>query len=225
MEEDLVFYSVLRKTSVKTKTSTLRRRRHEATAQAMLDAAERAMIRHGYQRATMQQIAAETGCAAGTFYLYFKNKQVLIEAILVRHLEGMYEAARTAAAAAAGPLEKVRQTLTGILGYWHGRESLLRLVLAAWPMRVRIVRERLSQIGWRENVVFREEMEGYVREAQRKGLMRRDLPAETLMDFIDGVGLTMVEAFCLAPARPSLEDQVRILWGLLTGGLLHQEKP
>jgi AcrR family transcriptional regulator len=208
---------------MKTKTKTLRRQRHEATAQAMLDAAERAMIRHGYQRATMQQIATETGCAAGTFYLYFKNKQVLIEAILVRHLEGMYEAARAAATTVADPLEKVRQTLGGILGYWHGREASLRLVLSAWPVRVRVVRERLSRIGWRENAVFREEMEGHIREAQKKGLVRRDLPPDTLMDFIDGVGLTMVEAFSLSPAGPSLEDRIRILWGLLTGGLLHQE--
>ena len=32
----------------------------------MLDAAERCMIEHGYEQSTMQQIAAEAGCATGT---------------------------------------------------------------------------------------------------------------------------------------------------------------
>ena len=209
---------------MRTKTSPLRQRRHEATAEAMLDAAERALIRHGYGQATMQQIATETGCAAGTFYLYFKNKQVLFEALLVRHVQGMFQSAREAMAQVACPLEKVRQTLMGILGYWQGREPSLRLVFAAWPMRHRFLRERLSQIGWEDHLVFRRELQGHLQEAQEKGLVRRDLPAETLMDFIDGVAFSLVEAFSLSPSGPGLEDRMRILWGLLTGGLLHRQE-
>jgi AcrR family transcriptional regulator len=210
---------------MKKKESKLRQRQHEATTEAMLDAAERAMVRYGYERATMQQIAAQTGCAAGTFYLYFKNKQVLFEAILVRHAQAMLQASRAEMAKVSNPLEKIRQSLAGTLGYWQGRGASLRLVFAAWPMRHRAMQDRLSEIGWKDHLKFHRTLQGHLREAQKQGLVRRDLPPGTLMDFIDAVGFGLVETFSSLASPPSVEEQMRILWGLLQGGLTHQERP
>ncbi len=207
-----------------TRTPSLRQRKHEAIAEAMLDAAERAMVRRGYEQATMQQIAAETGCAAGTFYLYFRNKQVLLDAIVVRHVKAMLARSRRAMEAAAGPLEKVRQSVLAALNYWQGRREVLRLVFSAWPMRHRAMQDKLVAMGWKEHLEFRGEVAALLREAQRRGLARRDLPPEILMDFIDAVSFSLVEMFSLSPARRATEDQFGVLWGLLTGGLLHQEQ-
>ena len=205
------------------KASPFRRRQHAATAEAMLDAAERAMIRHGYERATMQQIARETGCAAGTFYLYFKNKQVLLEALVVRHVQRMHAAAREAMARATDPLEKVRRAAVSILQYWQGRRPFLRLVLTVWPIRPRAMQERLVQIGLKDDMEFRRTIQGHLRAAQKQGLVRRDLPVETLMDFLDAVGFSLVEAFSFSPRRQTTEDQAQVFWGLVAGGIVHQE--
>ena len=204
-------------------TKTLRQRRHEATAEAMLDAAERALLRHGYDKATMQQIARETGCSPGTFYLYFKNKQVLLEALVVRHVQRMHAAAREAMARATDPLEKVRRAAVSILQYWQARRSFLRLVLTVWPIRPRAMQEHLVQIGLKDHMEFRRTIQGYLRQGQRLGHVRRDLPVETLMDFLDAVGFSLVEAFSFSPRRQTTEDQARVFWGLVAGGIVHQE--
>jgi len=45
---------------------------------AILDAAQAVIARQGYQGAQISRIAAEAGVAAGTVYLYFKNKPDLL---------------------------------------------------------------------------------------------------------------------------------------------------
>lgn len=207
------------------KPSILRETQHAATAEAMLDAAQRTLLRRGYQRATMQHLAAEAGCAAGTFYLYFQSKQVLFEALVARHVRGMHAAAREAMAGVRGPLEKIRQSVASILRYWQGNRPFLRLVLAVWPERHRAMRERLLAMGLKDQTDFRQSILGLLRQARRQGLVRRDLPAETLMDFLDAVGFSLVEVFSQSPGRQSVEEQARIFWGLVAGGILHQEPP
>jgi AcrR family transcriptional regulator len=207
-----------------TKMTTLRQRQHEATAEAMLDAAERAMVRRGYEQATMQQIAAETGCAPGTFYLYFKNKQVLLDAIVRRHMKAMLQAARPAMEPAKSPLEKVRRAMSEALRYWQPRGEVMRLVFQAWPMRHRAIQDRLLEMGWNEHEEFRREIKGHLQDAQKQGLVRRDVSADILMEFLDAVSFNLAETFSLSPRPKAVEEKIRVLWGLLTGGLLHQEQ-
>lgn len=207
------------------KPSVLRQRQHAATAEAMLDAAERALVKRGYDHATMQQIAAETGCATGTFYLYFRNKQVLFEALLLRHLKAQFQAAREEMDKVAGPLEKVRQSLSAVLRYWQQHRPFTQLALAVWPMRQRAIQDRLGQIGWQGYAQFRRETEGLLRQGQKQGLVRRDVPPGTLLYFIDTVSFSFFEWFCLESSKQTLREKMRVLWGLIAGGIVHREKP
>lgn len=52
--------------------------------QQILDAAAAVIIRLGYDKATMSDIAEEAGASRGTVYLYFKGKEELFEALLYR---------------------------------------------------------------------------------------------------------------------------------------------
>jgi AcrR family transcriptional regulator len=52
--------------------------------QQILDAAAAVIIRLGYDKATMMDIAEEAGASRGTVYLYFKGKEELFEALLYR---------------------------------------------------------------------------------------------------------------------------------------------
>jgi len=207
------------------KRSILRERRHAATAEAMLEAAERAMVKHGYEQATMQQIAAETGCAAGTFYLYFKNKQELFEALLIRRLKALYQASEAEMARAESPLEKIRLSVTAAIRYCQEHQPFLRVAFTAWPMRHQAIHERLEEIGWSEHGRFRRVMAGHLRQAQKRGLVRRDLAADVLIDFIDAVVFSFMERFSFCPGRRRVEEQARILWGLVVGGLVHEGCP
>ncbi|MGO4871601.1 MAG: TetR/AcrR family transcriptional regulator [Roseiarcus sp.] len=49
--------------------------------EAIVAAAERAFVRHGFHAATMQQVADEAGMSAGNLYRYFPSKEALVEGI------------------------------------------------------------------------------------------------------------------------------------------------
>src|SRR5215472_18519433 len=52
--------------------------------QQFLDAAAALIIRQGYDKTTMRDIAEEAGTSRGTVYLYLKGKEELFEALLYR---------------------------------------------------------------------------------------------------------------------------------------------
>lgn len=60
--------------------------RSRSTVEAILIAAARVFRREGW-RATTNRIAAEAGVGVGSLYEYFPNKQALLQALAVRHLE------------------------------------------------------------------------------------------------------------------------------------------
>ncbi len=48
----------------------------------ILEAASALFVRDGYERFSMRALAAATGCAVGTIYLYFKSKDALFQALV-----------------------------------------------------------------------------------------------------------------------------------------------
>ena len=57
---------------------------HDERQQQILDAAAAVIIRLGYDKTTMSDIAEEAGASRRTVYLYFKGKEELFEALLYR---------------------------------------------------------------------------------------------------------------------------------------------
>jgi AcrR family transcriptional regulator len=54
-----------------------------ATRRALLDAATRAFVEHGYHRASIDRVSEEAGLAKGTVYNYFPSKQAIFDAVLL----------------------------------------------------------------------------------------------------------------------------------------------
>src|SRR5215472_7370156 len=50
----------------------------------ILEAAERAFVRHGFHATTMQHVAAEAGMSPGNLYRYFRSKEALVEGLCER---------------------------------------------------------------------------------------------------------------------------------------------
>jgi AcrR family transcriptional regulator len=193
--------------------------------QALLDSAERAMVARGYDKATMHQIAAAAGCATGTFYLYFKNKELLFQAIVARHAKEMFEAARAQVQIQQDPLDKVRAGLQGILHYAQQHRPFFRLFFTALPMRHRMIPQKVhgSARRWHDQY-NRMELE-LLRQAQKKGRIRRDLPPEILQGFMEDVSFSVIEQFSFSASQTSAQQQMKVLWGLITRGIAGLERP
>ncbi|MBV8104074.1 MAG: TetR/AcrR family transcriptional regulator [Hyphomicrobiales bacterium] len=55
--------------------------------QHILEAAERAFVRHGFHATTMQHVAEEIGMSAGNLYRYFPSKEAIVEGLCARDQE------------------------------------------------------------------------------------------------------------------------------------------
>lgn len=63
-----------------------RERNKEANRAAILDAARRCFIEHGYDAITIRDVIRASGLAAGTFYNYFPDKETVFRALTDMHL-------------------------------------------------------------------------------------------------------------------------------------------
>jgi AcrR family transcriptional regulator len=62
-------------------------RRKARTVAAILDAAERGFIEHGFHRTTVEEIAEAADVSVGSIYVHFKSKEGLYLALIERALE------------------------------------------------------------------------------------------------------------------------------------------
>lgn len=62
----------------------------QARAEQILTAAESLLLRHGYQRITMEDVAQHARTGTGTIYLHWKTKEALFETVLLRELVGIW---------------------------------------------------------------------------------------------------------------------------------------
>lgn len=64
----------------------------------ILDTAEMLFFAKGYARTTVNDILQEIGIAKGTFYYYFKSKEEVMDAVVMRFIDAGVDAARQIAA-------------------------------------------------------------------------------------------------------------------------------
>ncbi len=69
-----------------------RRRERKARRIHILDAAEKTFLEQGFDNVTVDDIAAKAEVAKGTLYLYFKNKNDLFVALMLRRRKPILEA-------------------------------------------------------------------------------------------------------------------------------------
>ena len=72
----------------------MRRQRAQATAEQLLVAARDVFETNGYKATTVAGITGRAGCAHGTFYLYFQNKDDAFAKVMASVVEEMDTAAR-----------------------------------------------------------------------------------------------------------------------------------
>jgi len=84
-----------------------REREKEQRRSDIVDAAERVFFRKGWRESTMDDVAADAELAKATLYLYFKNKEDLYCAILLRGSRVLHDLFADAVAGAESGVEKV----------------------------------------------------------------------------------------------------------------------
>jgi AcrR family transcriptional regulator len=201
-----------------------RRRRRDAAAAQILEAAEGVIARVGYEDVTMGEVARAAGCATGTLYLYFKDKQQLVMALVERHGREFRARARAALAASPDPLEQIRLATLAFLEYFAGNRNYFKVLLGSNLIRRGVVPGALPRAEQEERRRLQEGFLDVIRRAQARGKLRRDLAAPELQEFMRGCTMGLLERLSLLETLPPPGEIMRPYWALLMGGIGAPEK-
>ena len=89
-------------------TAERRQEEKEQRRQDIIDAAEVVFARKGVEKATMADVAKEARLSRGLIYFYFKDKDALYLAIMIRATQSLFVAFEKATAGRANGLEKIK---------------------------------------------------------------------------------------------------------------------
>ena len=99
---------------------------------SILDAARAVFSREGYAASSVENVATEAGIAKGTVYIYFKSKEELYFAALLRDLRVFGEAARAQMDCVTGLREKIEAFFRVRLEYCKAHRDFLRIYLTEY---------------------------------------------------------------------------------------------
>ena len=201
------------------RSEDFKQRRHDATAEILVEAAESAIARKGYESVTMREIATQAGCALGTLYVYFKSKRELVDEIYERHGRVLFQQLFDAMAATPDPLDRLRQVSRTLLEYFNQNPDVFRLFHSVTPPRPGQTASSLPEsIQPLDRKLAEAELQT-IRQAQELGEIRQDFSAECIQSFRKGVTMGFLGELTAQEELPSLDEQMRMLWGFQTGGI------
>lgn len=186
---------------------------------AILDAAQVVIARQGYHNAQISRIAAEAGVAAGTVYLYFKNKPDLLVCLFRDRLGFLIDQAREGLAEATDPVEKLRRFILAHLTSLAQRYDLALVTQIEMRQAETGVQREISQI-----------MKGYfhvideiIEEGQQSGVFTTAADARQIRNLIFGMLDQTVTAWVMAGFHFDLQALADPTFRLLTGGVCRRD--
>lgn len=133
----------------------------------ILDVAEKLFHEKGYEKCTVNDILKEVAIAKGTFYYYFKSKEEVMDAIVLRYKEIiLFRAEKVLKKVDISPEEKLMHVFlamrindkvdSDMLNELHKNENALlhqktlnQIVTAMTPILVKVIEEGIEKKVWR----------------------------------------------------------------------------
>lgn len=104
----------------KAKPAEPKQRKSDRTREEFKAAARRVFARSGYLSAKINDITREAGKSAGTFYLYFTDKEDLLRALIEEFYAELPHNIALAGNDASDPMEAIED---GLRGYWNAYQK------------------------------------------------------------------------------------------------------
>lgn len=191
----------------------------EFRIQSIQDATMRVIARKGMSSATMQEIADEAGVAKGTIYLYFRDRDELVEKTFdtaITHLMDRLDAALDMDV----PFDqKIRAVMAAKLSFFSENREFFRLYLSLRMPEGTPERQRRQKKTCQPQYRVRAEKLAIVLEAaMERGEVRRVDPLKLALFIIEGSTAIILER--LTQESPSDESaDVDLIAGLILEGV------
>ena len=188
------------------------------TADQILDAADRLIIRHGYRRMTVEDLAREAGIGKGTVYLSFESKESVALACIDRMVDRLLDRLRAIASGPGAPAVRVRAMLIARVihrfDYARAHSTSIDELLAT--LRPRLLERRAGYFRAEAGVIA-----GVIAEARLGGTMNAEDPHELAYSLVIATNALLPYSLSVHELgqRGEIEHRAGLIADLLLRGL------
>ena len=194
----------------------------EYRIQSIQDAALRVISRKGMAAATMQEIAEEAGIAKGTIYLYFRDRDELVEKTFERAITELHRQIDAALDRDEPFEQKLRAMLMAEMGFFRENREFFRLYntlkFPEGSAQQQRRQKRTCQPRYRTRI---ERFAKVLEEAMERGEIRR-VNALRLALFINEAVLAIVIERVIEETSPTEEEDVDWIVSTILDGIRSQ---
>jgi AcrR family transcriptional regulator len=188
---------------------------------AILDAARAVFSHDGYSLSSVDDVAAEAGIAKGTIYLYFKSKEELYLAALLRDVRAFGSEARAEMERVTTLREKVETFLRVRLEYCRAHKEFWRIYLTEYSRMCALTPSgRQMRRLQRDNI---RHLAGLIEAAMKRHEIRR-VPAAALAAKLFDISRGLVERQLLGWKEFQVSREVEFATDLLWQGIANQSR-
>ena len=181
----------------------------------ILEASIRVLARNGYQHSTVSQIAREAGVGDGTIYLYFKNKDDLLDHFFSYKTTQIFSRYRQEVDKAKEPLEKLSQLVYCHLKEFEQNKDMAIVYESETRRRLHLSDEKLRQMSR----MYFDLVAEIVQQGQQEGKIRPHLQVQLVKQFIIGAIDEVVTTWLYSSREYRLTSMAEPLVDLFVNGI------
>ena len=179
----------------------------------------RVISRKGMSAATMQEIADEAGVAKGTIYLYFRDRDELVEKTFDTAMAQLTERIDAALGKDISFEEKIREVISAKLTFFRDNREFFRLYLSLRMPEGSPQRQRRQKKNCQPQYQDRARRLGTaLEEAMKRGEIRDIDPFRLALFIIEGSTAIVLERLS-EESSPALDADVETMVGLILDGV------
>ena len=191
----------------------------EFRVQSIRDAAMRVIARKGMAAATMQEIADEAGVAKGTIYLYFRDRDDVVEKAFENAMSDLHKRVDEALEAPGTFEQKLRAVLSAQIGFFQTNREFFRLYISLRYPEGNAQQQRRQKRHCQPQYKSRvERIAAMLQEGIERGEIRKMDPMRLALFIIEGSSAVIIERV-LDEAPPPEEADIELIAGTILGGI------
>ena len=191
----------------------------EYRIQSIQEAALRVIARKGMAAATMQEIAEEAGVAKGTIYLYFRDRDELVEKTFESAIQQLHERLRAQIHGEMTFAERLRHTIKAKLTFFSENREFFRLYASlrmpeGTPAQQRR-QKRTCQPQYEAGIA---DLTRELQRAMAAGEIREMDPRRLALFIAEGSSALVFERV-MEEANPAIDDDVDFIVSAILDGI------
>jgi AcrR family transcriptional regulator len=176
----------------------------------ILKAARKIFARHGYDGATMDDVAEACSIAKGTLYLYFKSKRQIYLGVLKEDLDSLREETQRAIEAASSAEGRIRAFVTTRFDFCNRHRDFFRIYNS--DISATFITAQPTQKDLREFYMDQARMLAQIIEDGIKSGELRDVPSQSAAFAIYDMTRATIARRILGMSEGDAETIIKLIW-------------